>query len=143
MGDVLWTDPPTRTQIVTNAEPGNNAGILSDNVANESGPDLKRFMTFWLEVNYSIAPSGAFLCYILPSHDGGTTYEDGSASVQPEGRPDFVIAVRPVTTAQVLAKKNIPIPPSDFKVLVWNETGQTPTTNTLNAFERRFGETVA
>lgn len=143
MGAVTWTDPPNRTQIVTDAEPADGAGILSGKVANET--DLERFMEFWLECNYSVAPDadGHFRCYILPSYDGGTTFEDGSASVEPARSPDFVIPVRAVTTAQVIAKKNIPIPPSDFKVLVWNATGQTPSSNDLDCYERRYSETVA
>ena len=68
------------------------------------------------------AGSGAFL-WFLTSVDG-TNYEDGSATVIPARKPDVILPVRAVSTAQrviVVA----PLVPGSWYVLVGQTTGQT------------------
>jgi hypothetical protein len=69
--------------------------------------------------------SGAHLrVWLLRSVDGGTNYEDGSASVVPGRTPDFVIPVRVGTTITPRAGRGgIILPPGHFKTLVYNGTG--------------------
>lgn len=57
----------------------------------------------------------------LLSSDGGTTYEDGSSSVQPARRPDFIIPVRAVATGpQLIIIDRVKIPVGKFKPLLLN-----------------------
>jgi hypothetical protein len=61
--------------------------------------------------------------WFLQSQDG-TNYEDGDASTTPARRPDLVIPVRAVTTAQRIIRR-VNLPPGKLKVLAKNDgTGQ-------------------
>lgn len=54
----------------------------------------------------------------------GTNYEDGDASITPARRPDLVIPVRAVTTAQRIIRR-VTLPAGKFKALAKNDgTGQ-------------------
>ncbi len=71
---------------------------------------------------HSTAGSGAFLWFLTSVN--GTNYEDGSATVIPARKPDVIIPVRAVSTAQrviVVA----PLVPGSWYVLVSQTTGQT------------------
>lgn len=80
-----------------------------------------------LAVTFGTAPTANTVIelYLLPSIDGGTTYPDGSSSVDPQAAlyvGGFV--VRAVTTAQVLVVRGIVLPPGFYKYLVKNTTNR-------------------
>lgn len=69
--------------------------------------------------------AGAFVeLWLLRSLDGGTNYEDGSATVAP-GRPaDAIIPVRTGTTIQPRAGySQLQLPPGFYKPILRNQTG--------------------
>jgi hypothetical protein len=69
--------------------------------------------------------AGAFIeLWLLRSLDGGTNYEDGSATVAP-GRPaDVVIPVRAGTTITPRGgQSGVWMPPGFYKPIVRNQTG--------------------
>lgn len=81
--------------------------------------------------------AGAFLeLWLLRSLDGGTSYEDGSASAAPGRSADAVISVRAGTTITPRAgAAGIVLPPGFYKPIVRNQTGATlPATGNLIRF---------
>lgn len=71
----------------------------------------------------TLASNTAANIWLLGTVDG-TNFEDGGAAVASSRRPDLVIPVRAVSTAQrvsVIA----PLPPGNFFVLLSQNTGQT------------------
>lgn len=78
--------------------------------------------------------AGAFIeLWFLRSLDGGSTYEDGSASVAPSRAPDIVI---PVTAGTTITPRNgapgLVLPPAFYKPLARNQTNATlPTSGNL------------
>ena len=91
---------------------------------------LHRWMAFHFEVDYTTQPGAgkSLKVYILVSDDSGTTYEYGAGDAQPVRNPDFTIPVVDDTTAREYNVHSIVVPPLDFKLLVWNDTGQELTT---------------
>ena len=81
----------------------------------------------YLTVTFAAAPSTGGYCdlYFLTSPDGGTTWSDGSASVDPQGSGQAAqFNLRPVTTAQVVKVERVPMPAADYKPLLRNRSGQ-------------------
>lgn len=81
--------------------------------------------------------AGGFIeVWLLRSLDGGSTYEDGSASIAP-GRPaDLIIPVRAGTTITPRAGvSGLVLPPGFYKPIARNQTGATlPATSNLIRF---------
>lgn len=81
--------------------------------------------------------AGGFLeVWLLRSLDGGTSYEDGSATIAP-GRPaDAKIAVRAGTTITPRAGlSGVQLPPGFYKPILRNQTGASlPATGNLLRF---------
>lgn len=63
--------------------------------------------------------------WFLTTVDGGSTYEDGGSAVIPARSPDVVFPVRAISTAQVIHRRNVLLPPGSWKVLIQHNTGQT------------------
>ena len=81
--------------------------------------------------------AGAFLeVWLLRSLDGGTSYEDGSATVAPGRLPDATIPVRAGTTITPRAgMSGIIMPPGFYKPILRNTTGASlPATGNLLRF---------
>lgn len=98
---------------------------VSAAIDNSSNLDL--FDVLELTVTFATAPTAGTLVevYLLISIDGGTTYSDGSASVEPQSSL-FVggFTVRAVNTIQRLHLRDVPMQPGLFKYLVKNTTNQ-------------------
>jgi len=89
---IKWEQDPTFTGIITSATPADGAGALSSAVANQTALDTWHAFRFTVDWNTTGPGAGKSLkCYILRSYDDGTTYEYGSASVQPFGRPTSLL----------------------------------------------------
>lgn len=69
--------------------------------------------------------AGAFIeLWLLRSIDGGTNYEDGSATVAPGRLADIVIPVRAGTTITPRAgASGLVLPPGFYKPIARNQTG--------------------
>ncbi len=96
-------------------------------VDNDGSSNRYLFGTFELVCTFGSAPTAGRTVdlYFLPTLDG-TNYADGSSSVVPSDS-GYVgsFAVRAVNTAQRLLLTGVPLPPTDFKVIVANNSGQT------------------
>jgi len=114
---------------------------------NLTATDPQPPLALWeLKVTFAAAPTvdSAVELYLLPSSDGGTTFADGGASVEPQtahlvGR--FV--VRAITTAHVLMLSGTPLPPGQWKALLKNATNQAfPATGSTLKYATYHPETV-
>lgn len=80
--------------------------------------------------------------WFLLSPDGGTTYEDGSSSIQPARAPDFIIPVRAVASGpQLIIIDRVRFPVGNFKPIVLNNNlglSLASTGNTLKALPSSF-----
>lgn len=129
----------TNTQIITNAEPANTALAVSDEVDNATS--LNTYADFELQATFGSAPvaGGYVTLYLVPAQDG-TNYADAAdGSVIPSatlavGR----FPLRAVTTAQRVAVRNVPLPPSKFKCVIENKAGQDVSANTGQLFIKPF-----
>lgn len=75
---------------------------------------------------FSPVAGGFIEVWLLRSLDGGTSYEDGSASVAPGRAPDIVIPVRGGTTITPRAgASGLILPPAYYKPIARNQTGAT------------------
>jgi hypothetical protein len=104
---------------------GGTSGLFNNTAA---GGSLDGYAFGRYELNLA-APAGALTgntsanVWFLGTVDG-TNYEDGSASIIPARRPDLIIPVRAVSTAQrphIIA----PLFPANCFVLLAHNTGQT------------------
>jgi hypothetical protein len=93
----------------------------------DNGPNGDLFDDVELTVTFASAPTAGSVVelYMLRSIDGGSTYQDGSTTVEPQPST-FVggFTVRAVTTQQVLILGGVALPPGSFKYLVRNTTNQ-------------------
>jgi hypothetical protein len=95
--------------------------------AQDNSVDLELWADLELAVTFASAPTANSVIelYLLPSIDGGTTYPDGSTTVNPQAAlyvGGFV--VRAVATAQKLVIRSIVLPPGLYKWLIQNTTNQ-------------------
>jgi hypothetical protein len=75
-------------------------------------------------LGYTPSAGAVFELYIIQLRFGGSTYEDGSDSIDPPATNLVgVFNIRASTAAQVHILRQIPIPPDKFKYLVINKTG--------------------
>lgn len=105
----------------------NNAAALGVEFDNTLAANLWFWGLFELAVTFAVAPTADSVVevYIITAPDG-TNYEDGSATgpVAPVVSLLGAWVLRAVTTAQRLAIKGVPLPPTKFKLLIFNKSGQ-------------------
>lgn len=98
-----------------------NAGTAIDN-----GTNLDEWGWLELQVTFGTNPSAtAYLAIYMVMAPDGTNYADGSSSVAPG--TDTLVAVIPVlasTSAQRKTVGPIRLPPTKFKLICENQTGQ-------------------
>lgn len=97
--------------------------IENDTASTERWP----YGDFELYLNTQTARTGSpqVVMYILPTLDGGTTYPTGSDSITPS--PELIACVFNFpadATAHRTVARGILLPPSDFHVLLVNNTSQ-------------------
>ncbi len=104
----------------------NNAAVLSAAISN--GTDLDLYLDLFLDVTWGTNPTdfAPVEVWLARSRDGGTTYEDASATGPIYPRNGFAGAFLPraVTTQQITSVPMILLPPGDFKALLVNKSGQ-------------------
>lgn len=101
---------------------------LSAAIDNTSGLDL--YMDLELLITYGTNPTANSIisAWVARSVDGGSNYEDASATgpIKPRSGAVGAFSLRAVTTAQRMIIPQVIVPPGFFKVLVCAETtGQT------------------
>lgn len=117
-------DPAAITSMLTTelnslaAGSGTNLSAAYDNATN-----CFLYGMFELLVTFGTAPTAdtTFDLYLIPAPDG-TNYGDGSASVAAANHVVGGFNMRAVTTAQRLNLWGVPLPPTLFKVNVFNNT---------------------
>lgn len=104
----------------------NNGNALGAVVIDNQSSALREFEIafdlYLASVDLSSQTTLAVYIWLIESLDGGTTYEDGGASVSPARRPDVIIPLRAVNGAQRV-RGRCTLPPGNFKVLVGNRSG--------------------
>tara|TARA_R100000808_G_C2082245_1_gene105669 strand:+ start:286 stop:720 length:435 start_codon:yes stop_codon:yes gene_type:complete len=124
---IKWETPTSRTSGISAETAANDAGLVGDEIDNET--NLDKFCDIHLQYSFATSPTAnkSLLLYLLRKVDG-TNYEDGSASVQP--LRNLVLAVSPPadTSTHHAVAERVPLPPHPIKALLWNDgTGQTVT----------------
>jgi len=124
MAEHNWTGLTTAAEAIAGASLNSladEAGLLgSDLGANDDF--YVRLEVLIASVDLSAQDNPAIYIYYIKSDDNGTTFEDGSASIEPARRPDVIIPLREVSAAQRVMIDAL-FPPENFKVLYWNKTG--------------------
>ena len=149
MGAVTWQAPSALTAYLST-----DLNTLADSTSDTTGfsavgaeianaTSLNRFLALELVLAAQGAArsAGGFVAVYINFAADGSTYDDTSNKAFGE-----MIAYFPLdaaTTARRLTKRDIPIPPVDFKLLVLNDTGQAfaSSGNTLKYIT--YNETVA
>jgi hypothetical protein len=129
MAEIKWNAPDSTTNILTTELNTLGAGSnkLSAAFSNDAAGELDLYADFEL---YVAAPSSArnanaaVELYILTELDG-SNYVYGSDSVDPPATALVGVFRLPADTTAVRdIIRGVVLPPTDFKVLVINETGQ-------------------
>lgn len=130
---IKWDGAPTFGTAFSSAAIADGAGGLGG--ANDNDVDLDRWASFYFSINPDVSPgTGTSLkCYLLCSDDSGTTWERGGTGTQPERAPDFVVPVAALNSAHEVMVQRVALPPLDFKLLIWNDTGQQATVSATMA----------
>jgi hypothetical protein len=128
-------DPAAITSLLTtemNALGANSGCNLS--TAYDNATNCFMWALFELTCTYGSAPAADTTVdlFLVPAPDG-TNYDDGSSTVFAQNHVVGSYNIRAVTTAQLLSLWGVPLPPTKFKVNVYNNTGQNmaATGNTL------------
>ena len=104
----------------------NAAGaITATALSNDAAGELHPYATFELYLAAQGAArslGAAVLMYILP--ETSDNYSFGGASLQPQQPPDAVFGFDAATTSRYVAVSGVPLPPTNFHIVLWNVTGQ-------------------
>lgn len=101
----------------------NNVSVLS--VEYDNSDNREQMAEFDILARFAVAPTGApYLEAFLVAAVNGTNYEDGDASTRPARPASFVVPLRTVNTQQRIAVSSVLIPPTKFKLLLVNKSGQ-------------------
>ncbi len=111
----------TELKNITNTSFVAIAGVI-DNRA-----DLYQYIQFHLKMHHQSAPTagiGAYSLWFIQSYDG-TNYEDASSAISKP--PDIIVPCQAVATSYEIVWPAIPTyaPPTKFKILFQNISGQT------------------
>ena len=118
----------------------NSSGVLSSAISNDSTSDeLDLYCDFALKVSFAAAPTENSLVemYIVRSLDG-STFEDSSTEQRPAAGFVGGFIVDNSTAAQTLGIAQVRLPPEDFKLYLFNNTGQAFSTNGTNVVTGLF-----
>jgi len=129
MATIKYGTPGSPANIMTTELNGivNAAGaITATPLSNDASDELHPYATFKFSLaTMAVARSAgaAVLMWILP--EISDSYGFGGASLMPLQAPDVVFNFDAVVTARVVVVSNVPLPPTNFHVVIWNSTGQT------------------
>ena len=114
---------------------GANTGVLQSTGTNAAfdngqalGTGLFPYADFELSATFGVAPTAGQTvdCYLIPlASAGGTTYTDGSASIQQSSLYIGSWTLRAITTLQLLTfRYQGPMPPRKFILSILSNSGQ-------------------
>lgn len=131
-----WTDRSTVLTTEMNslgAGSRSNAGTALDNRAN-----LDQYAVAYFNCTHGSAPAagGSYDLCMLPSYDGGTTYVDGSSTVNPGAHTIVATVEVKAQTGQKIVSQPFLLPPEKVKFLLVNRgsTAFGASGNTVNIF---------
>ena len=124
---IKWETAPTFSNAHTSAAVADAAGGLGPAIANNTALDI--WAAFHFTATPAVAPGAgkSLKCYLLMSDDAGTTWERGTTSIQPDRAPDFVVALANINSAHEIVVQQVMVPPLNYKLLIWNDSGQSVT----------------
>jgi hypothetical protein len=145
MSQFQWVAPEVIVTALTtelNALANDGITALSAAVTNETGvPGLYQFINYEIVLSSLTPATGAFLVVLLvPTLDATNFFDAPLADLD---RWSTTIVVDTATGAKRIGKENIPIPPLDFKLAVYQHVGGSlgATLNTLK-YRRHNGQVV-
>lgn len=109
------------TELNSAADGDLDIGSARDNTGNHAYCDVE---LDFASLDLSAQTDPNYKIWFIRSIDGGSAYEDGSASVEPARSPDVIIPLREVSAAQTVIIAGVPLPNEYYKVLGKNDTGQ-------------------
>lgn len=121
---ILWQGAPTSRSTIMSTELNSLAAGSWTNAGTEVDNSTNNDKYGWFELAFTFATSpaaGAFLTIYIVTAMDGTTYADGSSSVDPG--PEMAVlnvTARAVNTAQNKQYGPVILPPSKFKIIVKN-----------------------
>lgn len=111
----------------------NNAQQVGSEIDNTgSGTARRQFADFILDIKFGTNPSaGGYIALYLIQAADGTNYADGADTSTTPPASAWVgnFGLRAVTTAQKITLRGVLLPPTKFKMVAINKSGQT-TSNT-------------
>lgn len=143
MANLVKWDVGVNAQLIADAEPANNGIEVGSEV--DGSIDLNMYADFELQVQHSTNPSagGYYALYIVTAQDG-TNYADGTDGtvVPPANALVGTFPVRAVTTAQRVALRRVILPPTKWKAVVINKSGQAASADSLQLYYRPYNEVI-
>jgi hypothetical protein len=97
------------------------------NAAYDNSTNLRLWGDFELQCTYAVAPTAGKTVdlYLIPlSSTAGTTYADGSATIQQASLYIGSWVLRNISTLHILYMRGIPLPPAKFILSVLNNGDQ-------------------
>jgi hypothetical protein len=130
MATIKWATPASAENVLTTElnSIANNAGAITGTaVSNDASGELYLYadLELYLAAQGSARSAGANVeIYILEELDG-SNFGYGSASLKPAaGALVGVFQFDAATNARYVHLRNVALPPTDFHVVIWNNTGQ-------------------
>ena len=146
--EINWVaaDSYTGANCIQNEEPTDGNGAVSAEINNSTAEN--RWMDLAIDITHAgstvTGPLEVFVIYAVD----GTNYEWGvTAAVSSTVKPKYESKVADVEVAesgsqQYAVVRRIPIQPFKLKVVVWNETGNNVSTNSLQVDAYTYNEEV-
>jgi hypothetical protein len=129
MGVIKWGGPTSPANLLTTElnSLADDTGVVSANVSNDDAAELYLYADFALNLaTQGGAREAGAVCelYLVPTLDG-SNYSYGATNLKPAGA--LLVAnfqLDAATTARLVIARQIPLPPFDFKIVIFNVTGQ-------------------
>jgi hypothetical protein len=129
MATIKYGAPGSPANVMTtelNAIANAAGAITATALSNDAAGELHPYATFelYLATQGTARVAGATVSmYILA--ELSDNYQYGGASLRPNCAPDAIFYFDAAVTARYAVAKNVSLPPTNFHVVLWNETGQT------------------
>lgn len=139
-----WVAPEAIVTALTtelNALANGSVCAVSSAVTNETGGGLYTFIDYSLTLASLTPTTGGFLIVMLTPTLDGTNYADVLSGDL--DRWSTTMIVETSASAKLLMKENVPIPPLDFKLAVYNQAGVAlGATGNILKYRRHYGQAV-
>jgi hypothetical protein len=138
---VQWQDATSQTVVNIATVLNDGSGTIGSQYTNST--NLHRWAAFELEFGLtSTNATGAIELYLVYKLDG-TNYEEGDASTKPPANRLVATFIPSASTpTRTMASGPVMLLPFDLKPVIYNESGQNITTNTLQLDIHPFDEEI-